>query len=444
MSAMQRRDAVTSEANSQKRESAFERRLMRQLGRASRKGDIQAGFDGLALTRQAQKEGRDVQGGISSYEGNRSTAAKSLFDRNQLINEQDAATDGMPDSSTPRTSIRPSTQAGPMPSPMPTGGTSALDGGAQPMPYDEAPPTPSPTASGGQISALDRELLQYGARVNADMRKAPGFGSRPGYGLVSSRLLEEQEGTAPIGGTVPNAQGGRTLTNMPPGQSGSSRLASAATMAQGPAPTAAPTTASLSAPRPSPDEAPPTPSASAVSRPAIAPTTPYEPPADVQAKRAAEDAEYKARTASLAERSRLDRAESATKNAELKASRVTENWQGSRLDSPIGFNMGSTSEMARSPRGRMIEKTTDKTSTLTYAEKDKDGNQYRPKGWTQEDEDASARASETGSRLERVMRYTPFGDRILGPQVAKQIGRIGKMKPNAAPPQPAKTKKRRT
>ena len=397
MSAMQRRDAVTSEVNSQKKESAFERRLMRQLGRASRRGDIDAGFDGLALTRQAQKEGRDVQGGISSYENNRSSAAQSLFDRNDLTNQQDAATDG-------------------------------------------TPPSPTSEPSGRQVSALDRELLQYGARVNADMRKAPGFGSRPGYGLVSSR----KEGTAPIGGTVPNDQGGMTLTNMPPGQSGSSRLASAATMAQGPAPTAAPTTASLSAPRPSPDEAPPTPSASAVSRPAIAPTTPYEPPADVQAKRAAEDAEYKARTASLAERSRLDRAESATKNAELKASRVTENWQGSRLDSPIGFNMGSTSEMARSPRGRMIEKTTDKTSTLTYAEKDKDGKQYRPKGWTQEDEEASARASETGSRLERVMRYTPFGDRILGPQVAKQIGRIGKMKSNAAPPQPAKTKKRRT
>ena len=261
------------------------------------------------------------------------------------------------------------------------------------------------------------------------MRKAPGFGSRPGYGLVSSRLLEEQEGTAPIGGTVANAQGGMTLTNMPPGQSGSSRLASAATMAQGPAPSAAPTTASPPAPRSSPDEASPIPSASDVSRPAIAPSTSYEVPTDVQAKRAAEDAEYKAKTASLAERSRLDRAESATKKAGLTASRVTENWQGSRLDSPIGFNMGST--------------TDNPTSTLTYAEKDKDGNQYRPKGWTQEDEDASARASETGSRLERVMRYTPFGDRILGPQVAKQIGRIGKMKSSAAPAQAAKPKKRR-
>ena len=414
MSAMQRRDAVTSEVNSQKKESAFERRLMRQLGRASRRGDIDAGFDGLALTRQAQKEGRDVQGGISSYENNRSSAAQSLFDRNDLTNQQDAATDGTPNPSVPRTSIRPSE------GPMPPGMRTLLD---------ERPPSPTSDPSGRQVSALDRELLQYGARVNADMRKAPGFGSRPGYGLVSSRLLEEQEGTAAIGGTVANAQGGMTLTNMPPGQSGSSRLASAATMAQGPAPSAAPTTASPPAPRSSPDEASPIPSASDVSRPAIAPSTSYEVPTDVQAKRAAEDAEYKAKTASLAERSRLDRAESATKKAGLTASRVTENWQGSRLDSPIGFNMGST--------------TDNPTSTLTYAEKDKDGNQYRPKGWTQEDEDASARASETGSRLERVMRYTPFGDRILGPQVAKQIGRIGKMKSSAAPAQAAKPKKRR-
>jgi hypothetical protein len=146
-----------------------------------------------------------------------------------------------------------------------------------------------------------------------------------------------------------------------------------------------------------------------------------------QSTRAAEDAEYETRSASMAEQRQRDFDEGAARNAELKASRVTENWQGERKDSPIGFNM----------RGK-------DDSTLTYAEKDNGGNQYRPKGWTQEDEDASARASETGSRLERIMRYTPYGDRILGPQIAKQIGKIGKMKSSSAPVPIAKQKKRRT
>jgi hypothetical protein len=181
------------------------------------------------------------------------------------------------------------------------------------------------------------------------------------------------------------------------------------------------------------------------SRPAIAPSTPYKPPADVLTKRAAEDAEFNRRSAEREEKAQRDFDEGNRRNAELKASRVTENWQGERMNPEKGFNMGSTSEMVKTRRGGMREKTTDNpTSNLTYAEKDKDGNQYRPKGWTQEDEEASARASETGSRLERIMRYTPFGDRILGPQVGKQIARIGKMKSSASPPPAAKPKKRRT
>jgi hypothetical protein len=410
MSSMQRGDAINREVGDQKRETAFERRLMRQLGRASRKGDIDAGFAGLDLTRRAQKEGRDVQGGIGSSEENRSVAAQSLLDRNDLTNQQDAATNGTPEQATPRASIRPTGQSGPTPSPMATSGTSTLDGGATPMPYDEEPPSPTSEPSGGQVSALDRELLQYGARVNADLRKSPGFGSRPGYGLVSSR----KEGTTPIGGTVPNAQGGMTLTNMPPGQSGSSRPAPAATVAQGPASGSAPSTyvpvmgppsalrqggSRDTSQSPSPATAvasPPDPS-----RPAIAPSTPYKPPADVLTKRAADDLKYETRSASMAEQRQRDLNEGAARNAELKASRLTENWQGERMNPEKGFNMGSTSEMVKTRRGGMREKTTDNpTSNLTYAEKDKDGNQYRPKGWTQEDEEASARASETGSRLE--------------------------------------------
>jgi hypothetical protein len=164
-----------------------------------------------------------------------------------------------------------------------------------------------------------------------------------------------------------------------------------------------------------------------------------------QSTRAADDAEFNRRSAEREEKAQRDFDEGNRRNAELKASRVTENWQGQRINPARGFNMGSTSEMVRTRRGGMREKTTDNpTSNLTYAEKDKDGNQYRPKGWTQEDEEASARASETGSRLERIMRYTPFGDRILGPQVGKQIARIGKMKSSASPPPAAKPKKRRT
>jgi hypothetical protein len=403
MSSMQRGNAINREVGDQKRETAFERRLMRQLGRASRKGDIKAGMLGREITLDAQARGAKVQGGIGSSEENRSVAAQSVFDRNRLTNQQDAATDGTTEQATPRASIRPAGQsgAGTMPEidragPMPasTGGASAT--------YDAEPPSPTSESSGGQVSALDRELLQYGARVNADLRKSPGFGSRPGYGLIGGTVPNAQEGTPPIGGTVSNDQGGISR----------------------PAP-AAPS------PVPTPTAASPTPSAPAPSRPAIAPSTPYKPPADVLTKRAAEDAEFNRRSAEREEKAQRDLDEGNRGNAELKASRLTENWQGERRDSPIGFNM----------RGK-------DDSTLTYAEKDNGGNRYRPKGWTQEDEDASARASETGSRLERFIKKYPILDIMTGAALSKRkllaSSRIGEMKSSTSPPPAAKPKPRKT
>lgn len=121
----------------------------------------------------------------------------------------------------------------------------------------------------------------------------------------------------------------------------------------------------------------------------------------------AEDAEFASKMATMERQRQADLEEGARKSAANKASRITQNWQGERRDSLLEFGNGST---------------------LTYAERDRGGKQYRPVGWTQEDEDATATAAEKGAWWDRAMRKAPLGGRIFGPMVGAQLDKIGKMK----------------
>jgi hypothetical protein len=281
------------------------------------------------------------------------------------------------------------------------------------------------------VSALDRELQQYGARINAEKRKSPKFGAQPGYGLISSR----REGVQPE--AVSDGQGGMKIANLPPGQFGFSRPGPGAT--QPPAAPASPAPAQLDrmeeaapvggpGPSPEPEQIPvgvinpssPQPTAEgafADQRAALDKSN-----AERRSRYAAEDAEFESRKAGMAAQRQSDREQGERNLAESRAFRVTEDWQGERKDSPVTFRGTEDVSYEMGPRGRRKEVRTG-GNTLTLAGADRDGKQYRPKGWTQEDEDISAEAAERGARLSRLDNEAPLLDIISGGTLSRRQAR---------------------
>lgn len=110
------------------------------------------------------------------------------------------------------------------------------------------------------------------------------------------------------------------------------------------------------------------------------------------ARRAQEDAAYERERSALEKRIADDREAGARKIADTNSRRVTVNWQGERRDPSIGGPDGY------SARDRQV------------TVKDENGNEtlkdlrYRPRDWTQEDEDGMARDASTANAFSLARR----------------------------------------
>jgi hypothetical protein len=365
MSSMQRGNAVNREVADQKYDTSFERRLMRHLGRRSRRGDIDAGLLGMRITQDAIANGRQVQGGIGSSEQNRGVAAQTLQDREKLRRDQDAATDGNQDTAqggssfadmARNASIIPGSASDMNQSSQPQPSVATLDSSASPSARQTGSPMPRPvtpisSTRGREVSgAFDAAESQAYAQRAREM----GFGSSRPAGLAQPPVaatspapaqLDRMEEAAPVGGPGPSPEPEQITEGVinpsspqpaAPVSGQTSNLDRSSFMS----PEASAKIAALDKEK-----------------------------AERQEKYAAEDAKY------ATEKAEMDKtlAESAKATKDAKANlpeRTIVNWVG--------------------------EAKTGGGGHTTYADRDASGldgslKQFRPIGWTQDDEDASAR-----------------------------------------------------
>lgn len=247
MSAMGRRDAVMGMQNDQRRRLELARRVQRQLGQQSRRGNVRAGLLALDFMDREAAAGQPIPAGISSYESNRARGAKTIMDNEDQAAQMDEVTRGgsnepliknpfvgtdleepfnrLWDKPGTRYWDDPTEQAVQYDKPGPVSGRSGSvprsQQGSSPgagslaertgvaAPSAPAAPAPSPSpmppgqmdrsgsrfrvgatgnGEGGMLTDSDKELLDAGRRV-AGLRPA-GFGSRPGgqFGIQVSSV----------------------------------------------------------------------------------------------------------------------------------------------------------------------------------------------------------------------------------------------------------------
>lgn len=247
MSAMGRRDAVMGMQNDQRRRLELARRVQRQLGQQSRRGNVRAGLLALDFMDREAAAGQPIPAGISSYESNRARGAQTIMDNEDQIAQMDGVTRGgsnepliknpfvgtdleepfnrLWDKPGTRYWDDPTEQAVQYEKQGPVSGRSGSvprsQQGSSPgagslaertgvsAPSAPAAPAPSPSpmppgqmdrsgsrfrvgatgnGEGGMLTDSDKELLDAGRRV-AGLRPA-GFGSRPGgqFGIQVSSV----------------------------------------------------------------------------------------------------------------------------------------------------------------------------------------------------------------------------------------------------------------
>lgn len=94
MSLMGRRDAVMGMQNDQRRRMELARRVQRQLGQQSRRGNVRAGLLALDFMDREASAGQPIPAGVSSFESNRGRAAKTIMDNEDQAAQMDEVTRG--------------------------------------------------------------------------------------------------------------------------------------------------------------------------------------------------------------------------------------------------------------------------------------------------------------------------------------------------------------